>query len=1288
MSISVTPPVTGAINVYQYEDISYAFTYAGAVSYNTTGTTQLLANLLTATPSNVVFYTPNYLGTTSSTEAVVINATDPSGNVISQGFPVVVNPGRFSNFVSGTTVSLYLKEPFTPIRFQTKSLAVNTPITYVNNIPTSLPVGLSFVRVASNTYDLSGIPLAQAPSRNFRVLSTGSSNSSFIVSTNATIVVNPERVNLDVSGSTAISGITLGTPISPVTLTARYTDAASGNLRYTWNTPPPDLAFQDASGNVVYSGFRPLDASSTMTLTGTPTSNTISFFRNNYFPYTITVNALRLSQPLVSNTQTFVLSPAPSVILDAPTFSTQYVGVPVRGGGFKASTYFNSGGAGDRISNMFSLNLAADLSTNFNAVTSTMTISGTPYGADVPGGYYTCRAINSNGLFQDVPVNIPILNDTVTFTTVPTDNSATFILSRPVTTARVGYYQSPLLFAASTGSGCNVTFTLSGNAGTGISLASVSANTVQLVGTPVAVRGASTLVVTASSTGTPATASVSLPYSIVDDVFTFTDVSVAFIQNKLTTPIQLNVSTLSERAAVSYLGTNLPSGISISSTGLLKGVFGPASTSGSFTVTASTGYTSGSHVYNYTSTPDNILFTSPYTSYSLTPGGNVSVDVAAVSYSGTPISNMRVSNLASPYYGLQFTPTSNTLHIGGTLYDGTVAGQNLPVSCNFSVVASVGALDSTADITLSTPNAIVPRWFVMGYATPFDSSGSYLLQANSTLSTGFLPNLATGSSSFWDFQIKNQTIDANVFMLANRGGANIYRSTDARVFTSVSVQSALSGVTTAGTSAIANFAGTTTWAVLGAGSSNSSNILQLFRSTDDGRTFSEVLVTQHSIALNDTVGSNMFRDGGSSASQNPYLKYGAVLRYDSNGTLWAGGGRNSFSHTILEGGRTLFQKISMGGIGSPTYLSAEVADINLDNPGLWWASGSSLYSSFSNTYSSRARTLVYSLDGGASWTEWIDNSPTPVANWWVGEIAYGSNIGGDGYIAVGINYTPGTSTWSTVLLWSGGLSSDYTWSNLALTTNDANFLFSSTSRADLTPPLRATPYYDTNAGAWNVMVTTGTGQATVYSSTTLPNQSNWTATSTIVLPVAGLAVSKAPTKVRLAPGPEAPTLTIATTPGGPVFTSPTASTQRIFYQYITITPIPITVAATGTVYYYAYGIPTGLTFDPTDHILRGAPMQTGTFTMTFFAKDTLGRTTIYTLTIQVIIPFVLKNQSGAGSYTSLLRQYTETLAAENARDNKVDPTQSAGLGEFMSPVAPNVITQINTCPTSSSHKPC
>jgi hypothetical protein len=144
---------------------------------------------------------------------------------------------------------------------------------------------------------------------------------------------------------------------------------------------------------------------------------------------------------------------------------------------------------------------------------------------------------------------------------------------------------------------------------------------------------------------------------------------------------------------------------------------------------------------------------------------------------------------------------------------------------------------------------------------------------------------------------------------------------------------------------------------------------------------------------------------------------------------------------------------------------------------------------------------------------------------------------------------------------------------------------------------------------------------------------------------------------------------------GPTITSPSTS-SFLLYQYV---PMSLVLSATGVganIYFFisADELPPGLRFNPLTKTISGKPASQGFYSTRVFAKDDNG-VTLLTLSFTVNVPRVIRKQDGAGAYTSLLRQYTEVLAAQNARDNRVLPNQERRLGEFMSPEAPNVVTQ-------------
>jgi hypothetical protein len=146
---------------------------------------------------------------------------------------------------------------------------------------------------------------------------------------------------------------------------------------------------------------------------------------------------------------------------------------------------------------------------------------------------------------------------------------------------------------------------------------------------------------------------------------------------------------------------------------------------------------------------------------------------------------------------------------------------------------------------------------------------------------------------------------------------------------------------------------------------------------------------------------------------------------------------------------------------------------------------------------------------------------------------------------------------------------------------------------------------------------------------------------------------------------------------GPTITAP-STRSYLLYQYVPITPIQLAATGTGQLYFFVSTgtLPAGLTFDPLTNVISGTPAQIGSTSTICYVKDDNGVSTV-TITFTVIIPRIVRKQDGAGAYTSLLRQYTNVLGAQNARDNRVLPNQT--LGEFMAPDAPDVITNTIGC---------
>jgi hypothetical protein len=148
--------------------------------------------------------------------------------------------------------------------------------------------------------------------------------------------------------------------------------------------------------------------------------------------------------------------------------------------------------------------------------------------------------------------------------------------------------------------------------------------------------------------------------------------------------------------------------------------------------------------------------------------------------------------------------------------------------------------------------------------------------------------------------------------------------------------------------------------------------------------------------------------------------------------------------------------------------------------------------------------------------------------------------------------------------------------------------------------------------------------------------------------------------------------------GGPIVSSP-SSKSFLLYQYVPISIQFGTTGGIGNVYFFVSDsdLPPGLEFNPLTNILSGNSVNLGNASTVMYVQDSSG-ITIETLNFTTIVPRVVRRQDGAAAYTSLLKQYTEVLAAQSGRDQRMLPNQEVRLGEFMSPVPPTVITKTFT----------
>lgn len=1276
------PFSNNTIQVYAYEGFSYTISNPNPSTY----TLQTVSNSsgFGANPSPIYFtkndndsYTFSVSDLSNNLTAGTSEAFLLQANGVSSSNTVIVNAGRFLDgsglSLSNASYTFYKQETIQPIRFVAPSFTLNRPTT----IP-ALPPGLSFVNVTSNIWDLAGVPLTTVPTSNYQVIGTQTGGSK-VITTRLNMTVSNERVQVSVSGAPIIS-MAIGTPIEPRVITS-IPPVGSSVVRYTYPQFPDGIVVTDICGNV-QSGttFTPSDASYTMVISGTPTSNAAYAFRNAGAGAAGLVYPVQVSRtvplPLVSTTQGLTFAFGETVLFDLSEAPVLYTSNTVASNSvfYRAATYF-AGTVG--MSNIFSPDLRSDLSLVFVPSQSRANLVGSPSNAGAAS--YTIRAINSNGTQRDYVTPISVVNDAVTFSSpVGVDICYSFILSRPIDQSKSGYYPSNIQFVATADSRRPVILSAPALAGTGLSLNSNGL----LVGTPASIIPLTDLVVTATVSGTSVSASKTVKFSILNDSFTISGDPSAFtfVQNVATTPFQIQATTLSGRNVVNYAQIGLPGGISISPAGVVSGTPTVSTpTSGTATITATTGYASGSRDFSYNLTPDSMLLLVPSNSYSYNAGDVVEpIDIDGVTYSGTTVSNYTFT--LNPTYGLVLNSSNGIL--SGTWSTGIPPQTLLPSSSNFTINAVAKSLTGSLAATISAYPIVENAMLIMSYQYGFNnSSWMYYTTLDRVLSSNpSVTQIAQVSPVATQFVFKNNSPVSNVILspvIAEPAG--FLRGTRLNNLTYSKYES--NDIYYPVISTIVNKPSTSTW--WGGGRVNKGGdtgpVACIVKSIDDGVTWDlsgakEIKIQGGKRVLTrDNNGTSVPFDN----TIYPYVVGGLALAYSSDdGVLIAGGlsdGTTASSPMMRSTDEGTTWSIVSDGFGK------ECAKINVDNSSIWIAAGSSLYATNTSppfTFTGAADTLKYSTDKGETW----------------------SNVTG-GFTMFGYDVTYANNTWFAV--GSSGNGSYLTtfeeeirysidgsnWTKLDISTSP---LVSTSSSAPFLAPLRTGPVVADDSN-WYIIVNQGdlglnTGTPKIYRHTLSGNlatdwvrvdidASGWVANQPTFNQTARYIGFSAPKYLYNDAPPTTITLSFDALTGGPTFTSP-ISRSYVQYQYVSISPIQLAASGTGTIYFFvtAADLPPGLTFNPLTGQITGTPAQIGTVRTRVYAKDDTG-TSFIDLTFTTMIPRVIRKQDGAGAYTSLLRQYTEVLGAQNARDNKVYPNQEAKLGEFMSPEAPDVITQ-------------
>jgi hypothetical protein len=721
--ITMTPNVPSrSLALYLYEPFSYTFTTnpesIGLSLQFIRSSSQIASYCELSADGSTVTYSGSYVSTSSSVLSLVVDLMYAGSIVAGSTITVLISvgKGRFFPPASNQNYQLYQYENISTTFGSNPSFLTVLPIDSIIASP-SLPNGLTLAGTDSNTWFMQGTPTLQSTQSNYTIFGSNSSTGK-IVSVPISIKVNPQQVRITPSVVT-VAGMVVGTMITSVTFVATEPNVISRlGFFWTWDALPDGIGFYDMNGNSITYGY---SLSNTIQLMGTPTltaATTLASLNQTTSSVRLTGTQRQGGGINVSGSSVLTFSFGETVLFNTVTIPSLYAteDLGYKNVTFTAATYFASGSP---ITSIVAPSLPPGLSLSSLVTSGTspnlrysVRLLGTPTVVNQSGTAYAFTATNANGTTQTQSFVIPILPDIVSFTTAPDENTAySYIVSKQI---------DPIVFTASSSANKSITsWALSlSTASYGLSLSASSGSSIYVYGIPTNPLAQTAVTITATdSLGTSAVRTILI--TIVNDTFTWPTFAPTFIQNKPIDTYQFQVTTASGRQIQSYSATGLPTGITLSPSGVLSGT-PTGSTSGSFTVSATTGYVSpptGSQPFSYTIIPDNVL---TLLTVSPTPvvftGTSFSVANAftAFSYSGFTASNEIQSGSVSPVTSppATFTLVSNVL--SGTIpvyqpsFTFTVNG--IYGSVTTSVTASLTLTNSplSGSLTLSSsPGSLV-----------------------------------------------------------------------------------------------------------------------------------------------------------------------------------------------------------------------------------------------------------------------------------------------------------------------------------------------------------------------------------------------------------------------------------------------------------------------------------------------------------------------------------------------------------------------------------------------------
>jgi hypothetical protein len=1079
---------------------------------------------------------------------------------------------------------------------------------------------------AMSSHALSAQPISTRSLPPGLAISTVSTNSYKLSGTPTVTVANADYLIYGSSGSKvftttlSIQVLSERLKVSPTTASSSMTVGSAITplvITATMPTAGPFTGFSFTLSRSLPDGLSMSTSTSnptvTATISGTPT---ITAAKNGTVTMTLVASQSRGAGNTLTASVPLYFSFGETVIFDDIASMDVYANVPIFPRTFRAATYFvNTGAAINYMNNTEVLPLGLTFDSN------TYVLSGTP--TEIVSDNYDITASNVNGkscvLAYPITIRENVIDVLPSFL-----NLVNCIVSKQIEAVQ---------FVATSGSGIGVTFSYAPEgilANYGLNLSSSGL----LTGIPNAVLSNQSVTIYASATDGSATTEVPLTLTISPDTFTFETRTLTFIQNIAITPFTFIATAASGHPVQTYSASGLPSGLRMSTTGYVSGT--PTdSTSGALLLTVSTGYTSGSQYYSYTliedvlfliggkgdtaitTTVDNVT-TTTYP-YSLTPGSNIpSITVDALSFSGTDASNFQFFNF-TPTYGLSITTDGV---FSGTLTDSIPPSAVLPSSKTGYVEATAGSLNSTIRFLLDTQNALYNRALV--------SIGTGLYTLDKEVDTWNLTEVYRVGNNITNINAFYINENSFTYMFDDKSPGLTHQSYNGEYirYSNPDQAPVLLYQTIMPTIDI--------WYSIGEKTPN----LHILKSIDAGITWS------NTADVNLTVPSMWEKYGGG-------FEGGTIAKSGSN--IFVGGsglGGHAIAYTSDEGSNWNY------GSGDPgSHGSGEIRCFCFDGPSLLLAGGSSETTAIQPTpITTGNNTIFYSSDSGSTWT---GIQPTAM-NFTCTNIMYA----GGQWVASGKNYDGAVITNSIIYSTDGSnwnVSKSLSSMNLSMPWNDGSNWYC---------------IQDTMAAT------------TIFSNTFPLGSSNWQNIYSLSNCPGTIEITKGAYWMRPYSTSFSTTLTFDGFVDNPVFVflGPTQTTLN-YFKYVPITPLSISVGYTNSgvqlfppyifVFVDSSTIPTGLIFDRLTCILSGTPVETGDFSIRFYATDASQTYRIkLDLTLIISIPLVVKKLDGAGAVTSLIRQQALANGVERSRDSNVFPDRAYILGAFSAPLGVDVTTTV------------